>query len=256
MLGFSKRPKLMHLLEKLSKAHMRKYISDAALLEKVTPDYTLGCKRIIPSNRWYAALAKPNVELVTAGLAEVREHSVVDTNGVEREVDTIIFGTGFHVTDTPYANQIRGRGGRLLSDLWEGSPRAYLGTSIPGFPNLFVLLGPNTGSGHGSMVFMIEAQVEHVLRAIGALEEAGAATVEVRPEAHDEFNADIDRRLAGTVWNTGGCNSFYLDAKGRNATLWPDWTWRFRLLSAGRFDRKAYALAAGAPARTQPKVEA
>ncbi len=256
VLGFSKRPKLMHMLEKLSKAHMRKHISDPDLLEKITPNYTLGCKRIIPSNRWYPTLAKPNVELVTAGLAEVREHSVVDTNGVEREVDTIIFGTGFHVTDTPYADQIRGRDGKLLSDLWEGSPRAYLGTAIPGFPNLFLLLGPNTGSGHGSMIFMIESQVEHVVRAIGALAETGSATVEVRPEVHDEFNRDIDKRLQGTVWNTGGCNSFYMDAKGRNATLWPDWTWRFRLLAAGRFDRRAYWLTARTHARIREGVEA
>jgi cation diffusion facilitator CzcD-associated flavoprotein CzcO len=162
-------------------------------------------------------------------------------NGVEREVDAIIFGTGFHVTDAPYAQQIRGRGGQLISDLWQGSPRAYLGTSVPGFPNLFLLLGPNTGLGHSSMVYMIEAQVEHVLHAIRMMDRSGATTIEVRPEAHAEFNSDVDARMRGTVWDTGGCSSFDLDATGRNATLWPDWTWRFRQRAA-RFDPDAYTV--------------
>jgi cation diffusion facilitator CzcD-associated flavoprotein CzcO len=241
--GFAKDPRLMGLLEKLARSHMRKQISDPELLEQVTPDYTIGCKRLLPSNRWYEALEQPNVELVTSGIREVREHSVLDGNGVEREVDAIIFGTGFHVTDTPYAQQIRGRDGILMSDVWRGSPRAYLGTSVPGFPNLFVLLGPNTGLGHSSMVYMTESQVEHVLRAIEAMDRRGARTIEVRPEAHAEFNREVDARMRGTVWDIGGCSSFYFDASGRNATLWPDWTWRFRQRAA-RFDNEAYKLEA------------
>jgi cation diffusion facilitator CzcD-associated flavoprotein CzcO len=239
--GFAKDPRLMGLLEKLARSHMRKHISDPELLEKVTPDYTIGCKRLLPSNRWYEALAAPNVELVTGGLQEVRERSVVDADGVEREVDAIIFGTGFRVTDAPYAHQMRGRDARPISDLWRGSPRAYLGTSVPGFPNLFLLLGPNTGLGHSSMVYMIESQVEHVLGAIEAMEDSGATTIEVRPEAHADFNREVDERMQGTVWDTGGCSSWYLDDTGRNATLWPDWTWRFRQLAA-RFDADAYTL--------------
>ncbi len=241
VLGFAKEPRLMGLLEKLARSHMRKQIDDPELLAKVTPDYTIGCKRMLPSNRWYRALGAPNVELVTATVEEVRERSIVDADGVEREVDAIIFGTGFHVTDIPVAHQIRGRDGTLMSDLWRGSPRAYLGTSVPGFPNLFLLLGPNTGLGHSSMVYMIEAQVEHVLRAIGEMDRGGARTIEVRPEAHAEYNRDVDDRMQGTVWDTGGCVSFYLDDTGRNATLWPDWTWRFRRLAAG-FDAGAYTL--------------
>jgi len=248
VLGFAKEPRLMGLLEKLARSHISRQISDPDLAAKVTPDYTLGCKRMVPSNRWYRALGKPNVELVTSAVLEVREHSVIAADGVEREVDAIIFGTGFHVTDTPYAQQLRGRGGKLLSDVWQGSPSAYLGTAIPGFPNLFVLLGPNTGLGHSSMVYMIESQVEHVLRAIEAMDRQGAATVEVRPEAHAAFGREVDAQMQGTVWDTGGCSSFYLDVTGRNATLWPDWTWRFRQRAA-QFDNDAYAV--GGDARVE-----
>jgi cation diffusion facilitator CzcD-associated flavoprotein CzcO len=239
--GFAKDPRLMALIEKLARLHMRKQISDPELRQKVTPDYTLGCKRILPSNGWYTALEEPNVELVTAGVKEIHSRSVVDADGVERDVDAIIFGTGFHVTDMPVAHQVRGRDGKLLSDKWQGSPRAYLGTSMPGFPNLFLLLGPNTGLGHSSMVYMIESQVEHVLRAIQAMDQGDATTIEVRPEAHAQYNREVDMRLEGTVWATGGCVSYYLDENGRNATIWPDWTWRFRQLAA-RFDPNAYTL--------------
>ena len=239
--GFVKDPRLMGLIEKLARMHIRKQVTDPRLLEQVTPDYTIGCKRMLPSNRWYPALGAANVELVTTGIGQVRERSIVDVDGAEREVDTIILGTGFHVTDTPYAQQVRGRDATRISDVWQGSPRAYLGTSVPGFPNLFVLLGPNTGLGHSSMVYMIESQIEHVLGAIDAMDRSGAATIEVRPEAHAAFNREVDERMRGTVWDVGGCASFYLDASGRNATLWPDWTWRFRQRAAN-FDANAYTL--------------
>lgn len=229
--GFVKHPKLMTKLENIAQAHMRKHIRDPELLAKVTPDYTLGCKRILPSNRWYPALAKPNVELVTGPVREIRANSIVGADGVEREIDAIILGTGFHVTDMPASDLIRGRDGRLMREVFQGSPRAYLGTSVPGFPNFFLLLGPNTGLGHGSMVYMIEAQVEHIVNTIRAMRRRGATRIEIRPEAHERFNRDVDARLRGTIWDTGGCTSFYLDAHGRNATLWPDWTWRFRRLA-------------------------
>jgi cation diffusion facilitator CzcD-associated flavoprotein CzcO len=245
--GFAKQPRLMGLLARLARSHMRKQISDPALLAKVTPDYTIGCKRIVPSNRWYRALAADNVELVVGGLREVRRHSIVDAGGVERQIDALIFGTGFHVTDPPIADVVRGRDGRLLANVWDGSPRAYLGASLPGFPNFFMLLGPNTGLGHGSMVYMIESQIEHVRRAIARLDQTGAATLEVRPEAHAAFNRDVDAGLLGTVWDTGGCASFYIDATGRNATLWPDWTWRFRRRCVN-FDADAYMWTAPHPA--------
>ena len=228
VLGMAKEPRLLGLLERLSRHHLEKAISDPELVRKVTPDYTIGCKRLLPSNHWYPALAKPNVELLTSGLAEVRGHTVVASDGTQVEVDAIILGTGYHVTDIPFADHVQGREGVILQDVWAGSPRAYLGTSIPGFPNFFMLLGPNTGLGHSSMVYMIESQVAHVLRAIESLNEAGAQTIEVRQEAFERYNENIDARMQGTVWETGGCSSFYIDRTGRNATIWPDFTWRFR----------------------------
>jgi hypothetical protein len=134
----------------------------------------------------------------------------------------------------------------LLCDAWEGTPRAYVGTSVPGFPNLFLLLGPNTGLGHSSMVYMIETQIEHVIRAIEAMQRAGARTIEVRRGAYDEFNRELDARMRGTVWESG-CASFYQDVTGRSGVLWPDWTWRFRRL-ATRFDEDAYELRTRRPA--------
>jgi cation diffusion facilitator CzcD-associated flavoprotein CzcO len=238
VLGFVKHPPLMRLAEKMARRHMREQISDPALLEKVTPDYTIGCKRILPSNRWYPALGKPNVELVTDGIAEVRERSIVTTDGTEREVDTIIFSTGFHVADMPVGKKVRGRDGRTLEEAFGGSPRAHLGTAVSGFPNLFLLLGPNTGLGHNSMVYMIESQIAYVLDALRTMEREGADQVEVRRDVVQRFNSAIDKQLDSTVWNTG-CASWYLDDTGRNATLWPDWTWRFRQRTA-RFDAASY----------------
>jgi cation diffusion facilitator CzcD-associated flavoprotein CzcO len=254
VLGFVKRPELMRVAERMAKRHMRSQISDPELLEKVTPDYTIGCKRILPSNRWYRALGKENVELVTDSIAEVRPHSIVTADGVEREVDTIIFSTGFHVADMPVGAMVRGRGGQTLDDLWQGSPRAHLGSTVPGFPNLFVMLGPNTGLGHSSMVYMIESQIAHVLGALREMDRRGSAAVEVRAEVVDRFNTRLEEQLDGTVWNTG-CASWYLDDTGRNATLWPDWTWKFRRRTA-RFDPNNYEFHAPAPVREREPLAA
>ena len=240
----------MKLPEFLARRHMRKQISDPELLERVTPHYTIGCKRILPSNKWYPALQQPNVELLTDGIEEVRANSIVTKDGRELDVDAIIFGTGFHVTDMPVAKYIRGRDGTSLDELWQGSPRAYLGTAIPGYPNLFMLCGPNTGLGHNSMVYMIESQIAHVLEAMRAMKRSGADTVEVRAEASERFNQRIEKQHEGTVWTTG-CSSWYLDDTGRNSTIWPDWTWRFRQKTA-RFDPAVYELAS----RSREKVAA
>ncbi len=242
VLGFVKKPRLMAIVERIARAHMARQVPDHELREKVTPDYTIGCKRILPSNRWYPALSQPNVELIDGGVVEVRPSSVVGSDGVEREVDAIIFGTGFSVTDMPLGKLVTGRGGRTLDERWRGSPRAYLGTAIAGFPNLFMLLGPNTGLGHSSMIYMIESQLAHVMDALGVMRDRGAETVEVREEVAARFNQAVDHQLEGTVWNTG-CASWYLDDTGRNATLWPDWTFRFRRRTA-RFETSEYDLTA------------
>ena len=254
VLGFVKQPRLMKVVEQVARRHMRRYISDPELIRKVTPDYTIGCKRILPSNHWYRTLTEPNVELVTDGVKEVRPRSIVSADGVEREVDAIVFGTGFHVTDMPAARHVRGRHGRLLSEDWEHGPRAYLGTAASGYPNLFLLLGPNTGLGHSSMVYMIESQIQYVVDALRTMRERGLETVEVRPAAVDRYNAELEAKMSDTVWSTG-CASWYLDDTGRNATQWPDWTWRFRQRTA-RFDASDYLVRTPLPAPERVPVAA
>ena len=216
------------LVERVARRHLRRAVADPELRARLTPRYAIGCKRILVSNDYLPALTRPNVELVTCGLAEVRERSVVGGDGVEREVDAIIFGTGFRVTDPPLAGHVRGRGGRTLAEVWAGSPRAHAGTTVAGFPNLFILMGPNTGLGHTSVLLMLEAQIEHLLGALGHMSAGGFAEIEPRPEAQAAYVEEVRRRMEGTVWTAGGCASWYLDRTGRNSTLWPDSTWRFR----------------------------
>jgi cation diffusion facilitator CzcD-associated flavoprotein CzcO len=231
------------LLERISLKHLESQVKDPKLREKLTPRYRMGCKRILPTDEWYPALVKPNVEVVTDAITEVRPHSIVTADGSEREVDTIIYGTGFHVTDVPIANRISGRDGRTLAQVWSGSMQAYKGTTVAGYPNLFFLVGPNTGLGHTSIVFMIESQVNYVLDALHTMRRHGATTVEVRAEAQAAYNAELDRMTEGTVWVSGGCQSYYIDRNGHNSTLWPTYTWPFRQRTR-EFDEGAYALGA------------
>jgi cation diffusion facilitator CzcD-associated flavoprotein CzcO len=254
--GLAFNPKLQRGVQKLAESHLRKQVTDPELLEKVIPDYVIGCKRILPSNDWYPALCQPNVDLVTSGIREVREHAIVTGDGTEIPVDTIIFGTGFHVTDIPMASRVRGRAGRTLDDVWQGSAQAFRGTTVSGFPNLFILLGPNTGLGHNSVVYMAESQLNYVMDALRLMRERGVESVDVRPEVQERYNAKIQRVMGRTVWNSGGCSSWYIDRNGRNTTIWPDFTWRFRLKTR-RFDASAYAarpsLAAAHAPRLQPQ---
>jgi cation diffusion facilitator CzcD-associated flavoprotein CzcO len=250
-LGF-RHPSLMKPLQSLALSYLERCVPDPALRAKLTPNYTIGCKRILYSNKYLRSLTQPNVDVVTDGIQEIRANSIVTADGREREVDAIIFGTGFHVTDIPFGKYVRGRGGRLLDEVWKGSPQAHLGTTVTGFPNFFVLLGPNTGLGHTSVVYMIESQIAHVMSALGYMKKHGLATVEAKPEAQAAFIADIDRRLATTVWNAGGCSSWYLDKTGRNSTLWPDATWRFRR-RVEKFDPAEYILGGESARRSAPR---
>jgi len=235
------KPKPGSTPERVARHHLAAQVADSELRRRLTPDYQIGCKRILISNDYYPALQQSNAELVTDAIVEIRSHSVVTADGAEREVDTIILGTGFRVTETPFASRIRGRDGRLLAQVWDGSPEAYRGTTVAGFPNLFLLLGPNTGLGHTSVVLMIEAQIGYVLDAIRLIRREGGVLIEVRPQAQVAFNAEIQARLGPTVWNTGGCRSWYLDRNGRNSTLWPGDTRRFVRLMR-RFDPAAYSI--------------
>jgi cation diffusion facilitator CzcD-associated flavoprotein CzcO len=229
-IGFNGHPAIMKAGELIAKRNIAKGIKDPALRKKVTPDYTMGCKRVLISNDYYPALSRPNVDVNTAGIKEVKAHSIVDSAGVEHEVDAIIYGTGFKVTDALEYLDITGVDGRDLAKEWavEGM-RTHKGITVSGFPNLFFLLGPNTALGHNSVVFMIESQSRYVVDAIKLADSRDAAALDVRPGVQDKFQQDIQDKLVKGVWTQGGCKSWYLDAKGVNRTIWPGFTWRYWL---------------------------
>lgn len=228
VLGFE-HPNLIKAAERLGRWHLERQVHDPEVRRKLTPAYTLGCKRTLVSSDYYPAFNRPDVDLETAGITEIRERSIVTTDGREIEVDTIVFGTGFHVTDAMADLHIVGREGLKIQDAWRDGMVAHLGTTVAGFPNLFFLVGPNTGLGHNSMIFMIEAQVRYIVALLRLAARTGARSVEVRPEAQDRFNRWVQEKSRGSVWLRGGCASWYLDAHGVNRALWPASTVNFWL---------------------------
>lgn len=241
-IGFRK-PAMLRQVERLARLHIRTAIKDPVLRRKVTPDYTLGCKRVLLSNDYYPALAQDNVEVFASGVREMRGNLVVAEDGSEREADTLILGTGFHVTDQPIAHRVRGVSGATLADTWGGSPQAYRGTTIHGFPNLFLVLGPNLAIGHNSAFIVIEAQIQYALSALAAMQDNGLTRVEVRDTVQAAYNAQVQTALQGTVWNTGGCSSYYIDSNGRNSTGFPWSTLTMRRLLQ-HFDLDDYTVEA------------
>ncbi len=237
VLGF-RHPALGRGGEALARRHLERQVADPLLRRQLRPAYRLGCKRILISNRYYPALQLPGVTLVPHAVAEIRAHSVVAADAVERAADVIIAATGFRVGDPPASHHIRGRDGRTLADHWSGRPQAYKGTTIAGFPNLFMMLGPHTGLGHTSVLLMIESQIGYLLGALRAMDEGQIAVLEPRGDAQAAFVSAVRRRARGTVWESGGCASWYLDAGG-HSILWPDSARRFRR-ALRRFDLTSY----------------
>ena len=229
------------VVQRLALLNLRRSVTDPKLRAKLTPRYTIGCKRILLSDDYLPAVARENVEVITESIAEVRPTGVLTQDGVLHEVDTIIFGTGFQVLKYPFAERIRGKGGRTLAETWKAGMTAHLGTTVAGYPNLFLLQGPNTALGHSSVITMIEAQIEHIVGAMSHMRSFTMASVEPRIEAQEAFVAQVDKKMKGTVWTSGGCTSWYLDAKGRNSALWPGFTFTF-MRRAGRFDPSEYLL--------------
>ncbi|MGW6566489.1 flavin-containing monooxygenase [Streptomyces sp. NPDC054975] len=253
--AFTKHPGELGLVESLAKAFMGRAIKDRALRAKLTPSYRIGCKRILLSNTYYPALAKPNVDVVASGLREVRGSTVVAADGTETEVDAIVFGTGFHVTDMPIADRVVGADGVALSEAWKGGVQSLRGATVDGFPNWMTIIGPNTGLGNSSMILMIESQLNYMadyLRQLDVL--GGRAALAARPSAVGAWNRRVQDRMERTVWKAGGCDSWYLDANGRNTTLWPGTTSEFRR-ETRRVDLAEYeVLRPAAPEKKAPKA--
>ncbi|MAL98451.1 MAG: 4-hydroxyacetophenone monooxygenase [Alteromonadaceae bacterium] len=226
-LAFVLSPRLLKLAEKMALKHLNKQVANDSLRKQLTPDYRLGCKRILISNDYYPALCRSNVELVTDGIAEVKANSVVDRKGNERTVDAIILGTGFQPQNPIPRGAIFGRGEKDLHETWDGKLETYLGTTVHGYPNMFLLMGPNTGLGHSSMIYMIESQIRYVLDCLKQAKTRNFAHVEVREQVQAKFYDGVQRKSDATIWNSG-CNSWYLNDQGKNTALWPGFTWEYR----------------------------
>lgn len=227
-------PILNPWMAKIGEGLLKKFISyqvkDPALVKKLTPDYTLGCKRILISNKWYPTFNRKNVELVTDNISHFTENGIVTKDGKERKLDCVILGTGFIVDPRIYMKsfELRGRNGHEVHSDWAKSPTSYLGITTANYPNMYMLVGPHTGLGHNSIIFMIEAQVDYIIKCIDLVKQKGADYIDVKPEAMTRFLGEMTDALKGTVWSSG-CKSWYQTADGINFAIWPKSTWRYWL---------------------------
>jgi cation diffusion facilitator CzcD-associated flavoprotein CzcO len=231
------RPRARRRLERAALRNIHSAVRDPALRARLTPDFDIGCKRILQSNSWYPALAQPNVT-VSSDVREVRGNTLIAGDGSAHEADVIIFGTGFKVAEPPIAARITGASGRTLADLWNGSPEAYLGTTVPDCPNCFFTLGPNLYAFSSAFV-MIEAQVEYILGALRHAQEHGVQSLRPRAQTVADYNRELQDALEKSVFNAGGCSSYFIDRNGRNSTNWP-WSIRELRRRLQRFDAAAY----------------
>jgi len=238
--GMTKQPWLLKIGALLGKWNIRRAVKDKALRRKLTPNYRTGCKRILNSDTYYRGIANPRTQVITEGIERMTRDGIVTADGVEHPVDVVVFATGFHVTDSYSYVDVTGPGGEDLVQRWDREGvEAHRGVAVADMPNLFFLLGPNTGLGHNSVVFMIEAQIRYVAKAIAAVDRVGAQAVAPTRDAQDAFNAELQDGLSKTVWNTGGCRSWYLDSHGVNRVLWSGMTWQY-WLTTRRFKRAEY----------------
>jgi len=238
--AMTSRPWFLPVLRAISRRQINSAISDPELRRKVTPADEVGCKRIMLTDDWYPALTQPNVELVTERIATVTPSGIRDASGTERPVDAIVLATGFASHDFVAPMEIAGDGGRTLAEEWGEVARAYLGLTVPGFPNMFLLYGPNTNGGTGSVVNTLECGIGHVLAALREMERAGAARIEVRRGAAEDFDRELRAALAGTVWHSG-CSNWYVDENGNDPSNWP-WLWRTYRRRTERLDPGAYEM--------------
>jgi cation diffusion facilitator CzcD-associated flavoprotein CzcO len=239
-IAMTKRRWMLAPFKAIGRRRINKAIKDPALRGAVTPTDEFGCKRVMVTDDWYPTLAKPKVHVVSGGVKEITAGGIIGGDGVERPADVLILATGFQSHDFVAPMEIYGVAGQPLAEEWAETPKAYLGLSVPAFPNMFLLYGPNTNGGTGSIVFTIEAGMRHVLAALADLERSGRRTIEIRRDVADGFHRDVKEALKGTVW-TAGCGNWYLDANGHSPNQWP-WTWGTYARRTRKLERDAYVM--------------
>ncbi len=220
-------PAAMTQFQKLAKWHLHHQIKDPQLRKKLTPDFIIGCKRILQSNNWYPALAQKNVDVIPSGLAQVKSNTLIAANGESCEVDVIILGTGFEIAEPPIANRVYNRYGQRMSDVWQGSPEGYMGTMVENCPNGFLMFGPNVAVSSSAFI-IIEAQLNYIIDALKQAVHMDIRSIEPNPNITRQFNEKVQAALQKTVWNKGGCQSYFIDRNGRNSTVWPWTTFKLR----------------------------
>ncbi|MAA76254.1 MAG: 4-hydroxyacetophenone monooxygenase [Salinisphaeraceae bacterium] len=225
--AFNAQSRLSKVFQWVTRWHRNRQVKDPALREKLTPDYVIGCKRILFSSNYYPALTRENVELVTSPIERITADGVVTEDGREHAADTLIYGTGFKATEFLAPMDIYGLGGRLLADRWQHGAEAFKGITVDGFPNLFMCYGPNTNLGGNSIIYMIECQTHYILEAVKALSQPGRESLAVKPEVVADYNRKLQHELEGTVWNWG-CSSWYHTADGRITNNWPGTNIRYK----------------------------
>jgi cation diffusion facilitator CzcD-associated flavoprotein CzcO len=249
MVGFSNLlPTWQTVRQRKAIKYLSRAVKDSALRRELTPDYRIGCKRILVSTDYYAALQRHNAELVTVPIREMTAGGIVTSDGRERAFDAVVCATGFQTAEHFAPFPIHGRGGVELEALWRDGAESYLGTTVSGFPNLFMLTGPNTALGHNSMVYIIESQIRYIIDALQTMHRRGLRWVDVRADTQGAYNARVQQQLEPTVWATGGCSSWYRTKTDKNTTIWPDFSFVFRHKTR-RFDLEEYELAAAQEVR-------
>lgn len=227
-LAFVVFPGLMNIAKRMGLRNIDRGIEDPKLKEKLTPNFTMGCKRVLLSNTYYPAMAKESTQVITESIEEITEKGIRTADGTEHEFDVLVYATGFWASENVAPFEVRGKDGEDLRDLWEKGGEAYLGTTVAGFPNFFMIVGPNTGLGHNSMIYIIESQIKYILHALKVMKRNGFKQVEVDKKVQTAYNKKMQKRLKGTIWSKGGCMSWYLNENGKNTTLWPGFTFEFR----------------------------
>jgi cation diffusion facilitator CzcD-associated flavoprotein CzcO len=256
-LGFTKFPKIMNVLEWRFQRYLKKQIKDPVLRDKLTPADPIGCKRVLISNEYYQALARPNVDVVTEGIVKIEPEGLVTADGQLHEVDAIILGTGFAATDFLSPMEFTGLGGKSLNEAWRDGAEAYLGITVSGFPNFFMLYGPNTNLAHSSIVFMLESQIRYAVQGVKRLAEGGIKWLDVLPHIQGAFNATVQEKISATVW-AEDCSSWYKTASGKNTNNWPGFTFAYRAATRkfGTADYHAEPVAVPVEARVRVAVGA